>query len=347
MEDPDFIPAQQHHQVDFTPLKGLPDHGPDFIPASSAPATPPETQSSAAMRFIKAAASRYLGATLNAGPTMATAKGYGTPEWEQGQKDWEARHRNMSNMDALKDMWHSATNVQSPTPESAFSMVKETASELNPIDMQKFESGDTAGGMGSSLMNLLLLRQAFKGNKLPMGGKPKVVPIRQPLALQQGSAAIELPPSSLDAKAAAPTGEDLMEYMPRGSAGEPAPTVTPEPQSYYAKTPQRSNVAKNQAALAKTAPAPAEQGAIEQHSQLNSPAEASAFLEKASQKLFNKSYDKLSVTEKLKTLQEGGKMQQEARTAAASPTPRVPTSYSDMSDLLRQSLAQLGKQPPQ
>jgi hypothetical protein len=166
-----------------------------------------------------------------------------------------------------------------------------------------------------------------------------------------------------------------MEYARRGSDGEPPPSTMPQwsrqpaagmqtgtaqgPVSaeanpgnqYVTPNPPRSNLAKNKAQMAKAtasgpveSPAPAEQGAIAQNSNLNSPAQAQAFLEQASQKLFNKPYAQLSVTERLKTLQEGGRMQQEARQTA---TPQVPDSYEHMSELLKQSLVKRGINPPQ
>lgn len=187
---PDFIPDTQQS-------------APDFIPDASAPQQP-ESQGSAAMRFLKAAAGRYFGATLNAGPTTSTPATYGTPEWQRAEQELYQRYQQGKPQPGLTDFLKASS--LSNVPENALNEVK----SLNPIDMQKFQSGDTAGGLGSSLMNLLLIRSGFKqmrGAEVPEFGSPaqgaemvqpltgytKSVP-RQQLALP--SAPIELGPSS-------------------------------------------------------------------------------------------------------------------------------------------------------
>lgn len=222
------------------------------------------------MRFLKAGGSRLLAGTLNAGPQQS-----GTMS-SQSDLDQATNSSKgfMSNMSAI---WNGDR-------KSGLDQATGAISQFNPVDIQKFQSGDTAGGIGSTAANLLMLRQAFKSKGLPEAGE---ISTPQP-----------------------------------ANAPEPAP---PNGNSqYYSPNPPRSSLAKNQAQMAKATASgpvesPTEQGAIAQNSNLNSPSEAQGFLEQASQKIFNKPYDQLSVTEKLKTLQEGGRMQQEARTSAATP----------------------------
>jgi hypothetical protein len=327
----------------------------DFIPysANSSPNPPvPEDKSGPFMRFIKAAGSRLYAGTLGAGPQQGVPASYGTPEWQQMEANARAG-KLPSTMENLRN----AVSDSSPGNID----VGETLRSVNPVDVQKFKSGDVSGGIGATMANLLMFRQALKTQGLPNLGdisSPARAAVAQPV------------PAAPEAAAAIPQGEDFMEYARRGSAGEPPPSTMPqwsrgkpkemgtaagpvesEPTPYASPNPPRSSLAKNQAQMAKAqgtasgpVESPAEQGAIAQNSHLNSPTEAQAFLEQASQKLFNKPYAELSVTEKLKTLQEGGKMQQEARSAA---TPRVPTSEAEMFDLLRQSLIKRGVTPPQ
>lgn len=155
---PDFIPA---------------DNSPDFIPAGTS--TAPE-QSNPFMRFIKGAASRYLGATLNAGPSSGTPATYGTPEWQQAEQAMYQRYKSGQAQPGLSDYLKASSLSNVPA-----NLLNE-AKNFNPIDTQKFDSGDVAGGLGSTAMNLILLRQAFKGGNLPVIGSPtQTAEIVQPL----------------------------------------------------------------------------------------------------------------------------------------------------------------------
>lgn len=343
---------------DFIPVAS--NAAPDFIPhsVSSAPNPPSQSnnsaqqdQSGSVMRFLKAAGSRLYAGTAGAGPSQS-----GTMSSPIDIQKYQQENSGKSFMQSMSDIWNGDR-------KSGLQQIGGIASELNPVDVQKFQSGDTAGGIGSTAANLLMLRQAFKSKGLPDMGE-----ISTPAKVGQTPAAPEAPAATV------PGGEDAMEYARRGSPGEPPPSTMPQwsrqpakgmqtgtaegpvpaeanpANQYVTPNPPRSNLAKNQAQMAKyqgtqsgPVESPAEQGAIQQHSNLNSPMEAQAFLEQASQKLFNKPYNQLSVTERLKTLQEGGKMQQEAR---QSTTPRVPISDADMSDLLRQTLIKRGLTPP-
>lgn len=160
---PDFIPA---------------DNGPDFIPdSSSAAPAQGDTLGNPVIRFIKGAASKYLGATLNAGPTTSTPAMYGTPEWQQAEQAMYARYKSGQAQPALSDYLKASSLSNVP------SNLLNEAKNLNPIDTQKFDSGDVAGGLGSTAMNLILLRQAFKGGNLPVFGRPaQAAEIVQPLA---------------------------------------------------------------------------------------------------------------------------------------------------------------------
>lgn len=368
MAGDDFIPAPQASQSDFIPYS-----------ANSAPNPPsqpnnysPQDQSGPVMRFLKAAGSRLYAGTAGAGPTQSSTISSPT-DIAQWQKE-----------NAGKGFF---SNIPAPfegNDKSPLQMVGSVASELNPVDVQKFQSGDVAGGIGSTAANLLMLRQAFKSRGLPNAGefsigKTSAMPEAAAPAPEfqnraSGTLGFRGNENAPIIEAGVPQGEDAMEYARRGSAGEPPPSTMPQwsrqsakgmqtgtaegpvpaeanpNNQYVTSAPPRSNLNKNQAQMAKfqgtasgPVESPAEQGAIEQHSSLNSPTEAQAYLEQASQKLFNKPYNQLSVTERLKTLREGGKMQQEARTAAA---PRVPTSDADMNDLLRQTLIKRGLTPP-
>ncbi len=195
---PDFIPA---------------DNSPDFIPAgpSAAPAQP-ETQSSAVMRFIKGAASKYLGATLNAGPTTNTPAMYGTPEWQQAEQAMYDRYKSGQKQPGLLDYLKSASLAN--VPANALNEAK----NFNPIDTQKFDSGDVAGGLGSTAMNLLLLRQALKGNNLPVLGRPvQAAEIVQPLSgytkVQPQSAAPSAPAQATPSNATLPNATYLQPEM--------------------------------------------------------------------------------------------------------------------------------------
>lgn len=159
---PDFIPA---------------DNSPDFIPAgpSAAPPQAPD-QGNPFVRFIKGAASRYLGATLNAGPTSGTPAMYGTPEWQQAEQAMYQRYKSGQPQPGLSDFLKASSLSNVPA-----NLLNE-AKNFNPIDTQKIDSGDVAGGLGSTAMNLILLRQALKGNSLPVIGRPaQTAEIVQPL----------------------------------------------------------------------------------------------------------------------------------------------------------------------
>lgn len=207
---PDFIPAEQ----------------PDFIPDSqglspstraairqdyAAPTDAPN--GSAITRFVKGAGGTYLNATLNAGPTSGPAIDYSDPEVQRAMQLPESRGRWQVLKDSVYGVFH--------PKYSAGEMVQRAGSDLihqfNPIDVQKFQSGDTAGGIGSTMMNLLLLRAGYKqmrGAQVPEFGLPNQTaeivqpltrnPIREPLALP--AAPIELGPSSI----IPPTQEGLL-----------------------------------------------------------------------------------------------------------------------------------------
>lgn len=207
---------QQTSQPDFIPMDT-----PDFIPhqASVPQVQPSEPQGSAVMRFLKAGGSQYLGATLNAGPTSATPPIYGTPEWQQTEANLPK-----TNSEALSRMWQSITGaVKSPVNVNPLDALGNLGKQFNPVDVNKFQSGDTAGGLGSTAMNLLLLRSALKQIRggapefnapntseivQPLSGYTKttgVAPPPRPLAGLLQAAPIELGPSS----AVQPTPEGL------------------------------------------------------------------------------------------------------------------------------------------
>jgi hypothetical protein len=164
----------------------------DF-PTAFASQAPPD-QSSAAMRFIKSAASRLYAGTAGAGPQQSGT--ISSPDAIEQAIQSNAGKGFMGGLSGLR-------NDTKSGGDQALDLVK----QFNPIDVQKFQSGDTAGGLGSSLANLLMLRQAFK--RVPTVGAPNAVPSvtppqAQPLALQSGP--IELGPSS----AVAPTQEGVL-----------------------------------------------------------------------------------------------------------------------------------------
>lgn len=151
---PDFIPA---------------DNSPDFIPLASTPAQKAE-QSGAVMRFIKSAAGRLYAGTAGAGPQQS-----GTMTQDFSQQEAQAK------AGTLPSMWQVLKNSASDSSPSNID-IADPLSSLNPIDVQKFQSGDTAGGLGSSLANLLMLRQGFKTRSLPEMGSPSAYAERvQPL----------------------------------------------------------------------------------------------------------------------------------------------------------------------
>jgi len=200
---PDTLPAN-FGQWDSSP-DTLPENFNGFDSPKSAPAQP-ETQSSAVMRFLKAAGSKYLGATLNAGPTTSTPGMYGTPEWQQAEQAMYDRYKSGQKQPGLLDYLKSASLAN--VPDNALKEVK----NLNPIDMQKFDSGDVAGGLGSTAMNLLMLRQAWKGLKgspTPEFNAPNTSEIVQPLSGY--SKATPQPPSpATSAPAQAPPSNSIL-----------------------------------------------------------------------------------------------------------------------------------------
>jgi len=125
------------------------------------------------MRFLKAAGQRYFGATLNAGPQQSSGS-YGTPEWRQLESD----------MRAGKLKGGIQGTDYSPSGGAALSSLGDVASQLNPVSIDKFQSGDYAGGAGETAMNLLLLKKGFdavRGNVAEFGSPrnfaEKVTPI--------------------------------------------------------------------------------------------------------------------------------------------------------------------------
>jgi hypothetical protein len=184
---PDFIPAGP----DFIPASGS--SSPDFIPIQGQASAPPESQSSAMMRFIKAAGSRLYAGTAGAGPQQS---GTMTQDFSAQQAQAKAG--------TLPSAWQTLKDSASDASPSNIDIGR-TLSSVNPIDTQRFQSGDVAGGLGASAANLLMLRQAFKAKGVPEGGAPNTSEVVQPLTGgtkvgQQKllpAAPIELGPSSI------------------------------------------------------------------------------------------------------------------------------------------------------
>jgi hypothetical protein len=374
---PDTLPGG-FSQWDSMPT-GAPSAPPDTLPSNfSGFDTLPEEEnkSSAVMRFLKAGAGRYVGATLNAGPTNAVPRSYGTPEWQQAEANLPK-----TNSEAFSRMWQSVKDlISAPAHADPLAMGIDLAKQVNPIDVQKFQSGDVAGGLGSSLMNLLLIRSGFKqmrGAQVPEFGSPlqnygstsefvqpltgytKSVP-RQQLALP--AAPIELGPSSLSQtiEGVLPAARKVyangqVQYLTRPLRPGEAPDVPKNTntlaQDYFIQKMreglERQTVtgsAEQDAAMQRMqdyAKTPVDKAGqtIEGASNLNSPGQVRGFQEQAALKMFGKSYDSLSVAEKLQTISEATKIQNAAR----STTPRVPTSTEDMQNLLMQSLQMVRK----
>lgn len=193
-------------QWDSTP-SASPSSAPDVLPSdfNKFDAPPDQPQGNPIMRFLKAGASRYLGATLNAGPTTSTPATYGTPEWQRAEQEMYQRYQKGQAQPGLADFLKSAS--LSNVPANALNEVK----NLNPIDVQKFQNGDVAGGLGSSLMNLLLIRSGFKQMRSgapefgspnayaeqvqPLSGYTKVQTQQQLPNITPGSS-VTLPPST-------------------------------------------------------------------------------------------------------------------------------------------------------
>lgn len=164
------------------------------------------------MRFIKGAASKYLGATLNAGPTSSTPAMYGTPEWKQAEQAMYQRYKSGQAQPGLYDYLKASS--LSNVPENVLNEAK----NFNPIDTQKFDSGDVGGGLGSTAMNLLLLRQAFKGNNLPVMGRPaqaaeRVQPLTGYTKVQPQSATTQAPSQATPSNATLPNATYLQPEM--------------------------------------------------------------------------------------------------------------------------------------
>lgn len=190
-DQPDFIPDSGHHQVDYSSgFHGLPQ---------------PQPQGNAVTRFLKGAGKTYLSGTLNAGPQSGSLQPF-TPQEEQeySQGGLSAQLKKI-----LSDS--SAGNVPGNTARDLMAPVNQMGQEI-----QK----DPATGLGSAAMTLLMLRQGFKGNKLPVmnGANLSGVPASQfgPLDLSGANgprpqlalpaAPIELPASSN----VAPTQEGVL-----------------------------------------------------------------------------------------------------------------------------------------
>lgn len=167
------------------------------------------------MRFIKGAASKYLGATLNAGPTTSTPAMYGTPEWQQAEQAMYQRYKSGQAQPGLSDYLKSSSLSNVPA-----NLLNE-AKNFNPIDTQKFDSGDVAGGLGSTAMNLILLRQAFKGNNLPVMGRPaQAAEIVQPL-----SGYTKAQPTTQPSQATLGPLENMAKFNPAKSSAAPNSTL--------------------------------------------------------------------------------------------------------------------------
>lgn len=124
----------------------------------SAQSSPPESQSSSVMRFLKAAGKQLYSGTAGAGPQQS---GTITQDFSQQQAQAKAG--------TLPSAWQTLKNSASDASPSNIDIGK-TLSSFNPVDMQKFQSGDTAGGLGSTAANLLMLRKAFQQAR---GGAPE------------------------------------------------------------------------------------------------------------------------------------------------------------------------------
>lgn len=145
---PDTLPSN-FGQWDSSP-DTLPPNFSGFDAPKSAQNTPPEPQSSAMMRFIKAAGAKLYAGTAGAGPQQS---GTITQDFSQQQAQAKAG--------TLPSAWQTLKNSASEASPSNIDIGK-TLSSVNPIDMERFKSGDVAGGLGASAANLLMLKKAFQ-----------------------------------------------------------------------------------------------------------------------------------------------------------------------------------------